>query len=310
MPGTNPWRPVAWRTPARWRTSSCPSLQRARTLAHRSSTGSPGRESCSPDRTSVFTAEQRDALRERLLGLAEEDERVVAGALVGSLAVDGGDRFSDVDLTFGIADHVRVANVLDDWTRTLIDELDAVQLADLERGPTTYRVFLLPDALQLDLSMTPAAQFRPAGPRFRLLFGETVAAVSEVPTPPVAGNLFLPTPAVAGGIFGWGVIYALHARACIERGRVWQAEHYVGAVRDHALSLACLCHGLPPAQARTYDDLSIQTLARFEDALVGAVEPGALRASLAASVLALMHEGAEARLPHAHVVAERLDELH
>jgi len=257
----------------------------------------------------VFTVEQRDALRERLLGLAEEDERVVAGALVGSLAVDGGDRFSDVDLTFGIADHVRVANVLDDWTRTLIDELDAVQLADLERGPTTYRVFLLPDALQLDLSMTPAAQFRPAGPRFRLLFGETVAAASEVPTPPVAGNLFLPTPAVAGDIFGWGVIYALHARACIERGRVWQAEHYVGAVRDHALSLACLRQELPAVQARGYDDLCAETLARFGVAHVGAAEPGALRAALAASVLALMREGAEARLPHADTVAQRLADL-
>src|SRR5438105_7753717 len=149
----------------------------------------------------MFTVEQRDALHERLLRLAEEDERVVAGAVVGSLAVDSGDRFSDLDLTFGIADHVQVADVLDDWTRTLIDQLDAVQLAGLERGPTTYRVFLLPDALQLDLSMTPAAQFRPAGPRFRLLFGEA-AGVSEVPAPAAAGDLFLPTPAVAGDIFG------------------------------------------------------------------------------------------------------------
>ncbi|MDP9341009.1 MAG: nucleotidyltransferase domain-containing protein [Actinomycetota bacterium] len=257
----------------------------------------------------MFTVEQRDALRERLRRLAEEDGRVVAGALVGSLAVDGGDRFSDVDLTFGIADHVQVADVLDDWTRTLIDELGAVQLADLERGPTAYRVFLLPDALQLDLSMTPAAQFRPAGPRFRLLFGETAAEQSEVATPPVAGSLFIPTPPVAGDIFGWGVIYALHARACIGRGRVWQAEHYVGAARDHALSLACLRQGLPPVQSRGYDDLPAETLARYEDAHVGAVEPGALRAALAASVLALMHEGEEARLPHAHVVAERLGEL-
>ena len=40
-----------------------------------------------------------------------------------------------------------------------------------------------------------------------------------------------------------GVIYSLHARACIERGRVRQAEHYVGAVRDHAPSLACLQQG-------------------------------------------------------------------
>jgi hypothetical protein len=257
----------------------------------------------------MFTVEQRDVLRERVLGLAEEDERVVAGALVGSLAVDRADRFSDLDLTFGIADHVRVADVLDDWTRTLIDELDAVHLAELERGPTTYRVFLLPDALQLDLSMTPAARFRPAGPRFRLLFGETTAGESETPTPPVPGDLFISTPAVAGDIFGWGVIYALHARACIERGRRWQAEHYVGAVRDHALSLACLREGRPAAQSRGYDDLSIETLARFEDAHVGAVEPGALRVALAASVRALVREGSEARLPNAQVVAERLAEL-
>jgi len=247
----------------------------------------------------VFTVEQRDALREHVLQLAEEDERVVAGAAVGSLAVDGGgDRFSDLDLTFGIADHIPITEVLDDWTGTLIGDRDAVHLADLERGPTIYRVFVLPNALQFDLSMTPASQFRPAGPRFRLLFGETAAGDSRVSKPPVAHDLF-----------GWGVIYALHARACIERGRVWQAEHYVGAVRDHALSLACLREGLPAVQARGYDDLSAETLARFEDAHVTALEPGPLRAALIASVLALIREGAEARLPHADVVAQRLAEL-
>jgi hypothetical protein len=253
----------------------------------------------------MFTVEQRDDLCERVLGLGAQDDRVVAGAIVGSLAVDGGDRVSDLDLTFGIADGVRLADVLDDWTRTLVDGFDAVQLAGLERGRTTYRVFLLPDALQLDLSMTPAARFRPAGPRFRLVFGRTAPGASET----VTGDLFIPTPAVAGDIFGWGVIYALHARACIERGRGWQAEHYVGAVRDHALSLACLREGLPAVQARNYDDLSGETLARFEDAHVGAVEPGPLRAALAASVRALLEEGAQAHVPNAQVVAERLDEL-
>jgi len=166
----------------------------------------------------VFTVEQRDALRERVLRLAQEDERIVAGAAVGSLAVDRADRFSDLDLTFGVADHLRVADVLADWTHTLTHELAAVQLAELERGPTTYRVFLLPDLLQLDLSMTPAAQFRPAGPRFRLLFGETAAGGSEAPAPSVAGDLFPSTPALAADIFGWGVIYAVYARTCIERG--------------------------------------------------------------------------------------------
>jgi hypothetical protein len=246
----------------------------------------------------VFTVEQRDALREHLLRLGKDDERVVAGAAVGSLALGGGDRFSDLDLTFGIADHVPIADVLDGWSRTLVDGLDAVHLTDLERGPTTYRVFLLPDALQFDLSMTPAAQFRPAGPRFRLLFGETAPGESNVSPPPVAEDLF-----------GWGVIYALHARACIERGRLWQAEHYVGAVRDHALSLACLLQGLPAVQARGYDDLSAETLARFEATHVGAPEPAALRTALAASVRALMLTGADARLPHADAVAQRLAEL-
>jgi hypothetical protein len=255
----------------------------------------------------VFTVEQRDGLRERVLRLAEEDGRVVAGAVVGSLAVGGGDRFSDLDLTFGIAGHVPVREVLDDWAATLAGELGAVRLADLERGPATYRVFLLPGALQLDLSMTPAARFRPAGPRFRLVFGQTAAGGPAVPPP--AGELFLATPAAAGDIFGWGVIYALHARACIGRRRVWQAEHYVGAVRDHALSLACLRRGLPAVQARGYDDLPAETLARFADAHAGAAEPGALRAALAASVRALLREGAQADLPLADVVAERLAEL-
>jgi len=256
----------------------------------------------------VFTVEQRDALRERMLGLAEEDERVVAAAAVGSLAVDAGDRYSDVDLTYATVDDVPVAEVLDEWTRRLAEELDAVRLVDLARGSTTYRVFLLPEALQLDVSMTPAAEFRPAGPRFRLVFGETAPESLGAP-PPATGSLFIATPTIPEDVFGWGVVYALHARACIYRGRVLQAEHYVGAVRDHALSLACLREGAVPVQARGYDDLSAETRARFADTHLGAAERTALQTALSASVLGLLHEGTEADFPHAGTVAERLAEL-
>jgi hypothetical protein len=146
----------------------------------------------------VFTIEHRDALRARVLQLAEQDERVVAGAAVGSLAVGTGDKYSDLGLTFGISDSVPVLHVLEEWTRTLGAEQDAVQLADLEVGPTGYRVFLMPNALQFDLSMTPPSHFRPAGPRFQLLFGETTADESEARARP-PGRLSIPTPAVAGG---------------------------------------------------------------------------------------------------------------
>jgi hypothetical protein len=246
----------------------------------------------------VFRVEQRDALRDRVVTLAEEDPRVVAGAAVGSLAVGGGDHFSDLDLTFAVADDVPVAEVFDDWTRTLGDELAALQLVDLERGPTIYRVFLLPEALQFDLSLTPAARFAPAGPRFRLLFGETAEGESRAPKPPAAGDLF-----------GWGVIYGLHARACIERGRVWQAEHYIGAVRDHALSLACLRLELPAVQARGYDDVPADTLASFDETHVGSLEPERLRGALAAAMRALLHEAEEADVPSADTVAQRVAEL-
>jgi len=247
----------------------------------------------------VFTVEQRDALRERALALASEDARVVAGAAVGSLAVGGGDRFSDLDLTFAVADDVPVAEVLNDWTRRLSDELAAIELVDLERGPTIYRVFLLPDALQFDLSLTPAARFAAAGPRFRLLFGATATGqAADVPEPPAAADLF-----------GWGVVYGLHARACIERGRLWQAEHYVGAVRDHALSLACRRRELPAVQARGYDDLPAETLAGFDATHVGSLDFERLRSALSAAIRALLREGTEANLPSADAVAQRLAEL-
>jgi hypothetical protein len=190
----------------------------------------------------------------------------------------------------------------------LVDELGALHLVDLTRGPTTYRVFLLPGTLQLDLSMTPAAAFRPAGSRFRLLFGD-MGDESDEPKQPAVGDLFIATPVLASDIFGWGVIYALHARACIARGRTWQAEHYVGAVRDHALSLACLLHGRPPAQARGYDDLPAEVLAAFARTHVAALDDPSLRAALAASVGALLDGGVQSHLPHAQATAERLAEL-
>jgi hypothetical protein len=245
----------------------------------------------------VFTVQQRDELRERVLALAHEDDRVVAGASVGSLALGGGDRYSDLDLTFAVAEEASVADVLEDWTRSLTEESNAVRLVDLERAPTVYRVFLLPDALQVDLSLTPASHFAPAGPRWRTLFGEIAEEHTRTPTPPAAEDLF-----------GWGVIYGLHARTCIDRGRLWQAEHYTGAVRDHALSLACLRHELPAVQARGYDDLPADVLAAFEETHVGSLDADVIGRALSRSMRALLREADEAGVATVASVEERLDD--
>ena len=109
---------------------------------------------------------------------------------------------------------------------------------------------------ELDLRLVFTVQQRTALREYLLRLAEDdgrVVAGAAVGSLAVVGNLFIPTPAVADDLFGWGVVYALHARACVERGRVWQAEHYVGALRDHGLSLACLREGVPAVQARGYD---------------------------------------------------------
>ena len=130
----------------------------------------------SRDNRLVVTVDERAHVRERLLALAHADERVVSGAEIGALAADGSDRWSDLDLTFGLADGLSVDEVLSDWTARLADELDAVHLFDVSVRTTTYRVLLLPGNLQVDDAATRApppcvharAQMRVVPPRRRL----------------------------------------------------------------------------------------------------------------------------------------------
>src|SRR5713226_7519316 len=104
----------------------------------------------------MFSISDRDRVRDSVLTLARSDTRVVAGAVVGSLAKDEEDRWSDLDLTFGVVDGVPVGEVLEDFTTTLAEQFDVAHLFDLPSGSTIYRVFLLPGCLQFDLSFAPA----------------------------------------------------------------------------------------------------------------------------------------------------------
>src|SRR2546423_594989 len=112
----------------------------------------------------MFTVDDRDRVYERVLEMARQDPRIVAGAVVGSLALSQGDRWSDLDLTFGVADDSKVDDVLTDWTRKIGGEFNAAHLFDLSAGPSIYRVFLLPGCLQFDLSFTPASHRERAAP--------------------------------------------------------------------------------------------------------------------------------------------------
>ncbi|HSH82256.1 MAG TPA: hypothetical protein VLA19_27325 [Herpetosiphonaceae bacterium] len=230
----------------------------------------------------MFSVETRNRIRDRVLQLAAVDTRIVAGAIVGSLAHDAGDRWSDLDLTFAVADTEPLHEVLADWTRTIVDELDAAHLFDLPRGASIYRVFLLPGCLQLDLSFTPAAAFGASGPKFRLLFGSAVEKPYAQTQP-------------AHELFGYAVHHALRARFCIERGRYWQAEYWISGVRDYALSLACLRRGLPAHPGRGFDDLPSGVRDGFTGALVTSLERKELMRALGSSIEQLLHDVDEAQ---------------
>ena len=226
----------------------------------------------------MFLPEERDRVRDRVLELAASDARIVAAAVVGSLADGSGDRFSDLDLTFGIADGVAVADVLADWTRDLADRFDAIALLDLDTGSATYRVFLLPGWLQVDLSFAPH-RVRRAAPAFRLLFGEEEVVQAASPA--------------AEDVVGWAVLFARHALVCVEREHWWHAEFCVSGVRDHALRLACLRRGLPTVYGKGFDLLPGAVLAGFDDALVRSLDREELRRALAVAVGGLLREAAE-----------------
>ena len=229
----------------------------------------------------MFTPHDRDRVRERALEWAESDPRVVAGAVVGSLAQRPGDRWSDLDLTFAVEDGVPIREVLDQWSDRLTGEFDAVRLFDLPSGGAIYRVFLLPGCLQFDLSFSPAAQFGATGPNFRLLFGNAIE------------KAFIGPPS-AWELFGYAVHHAVRARVCVERNRYWQAEYWISGVRDNALSLACLRLGLPAHYGRGFDDLPAEVRRGFADALVSSPDRVELLRALRHAVDGLLREGAQA----------------
>jgi len=241
----------------------------------------------------VFTSEERDRVRDRVFELARADERVTGGAITGSGSVGADDRWSDVDTAFGLAAGVDREAVLADWTDVLDQELDVVHRFDLRHGPTIYRVYLLSSGLELDISVTPAAEFGAQGPNFRLEFGQG----AELP-PAAAPDV--------DSLIGWGWIYAFYARAGIERGRPWVAEFGIGGVRDQGLALACVRKGLPAAYARGADRLDPALTRPWEETLVRSLEPSELRRALAVAAVELVREIGAVRPALAGRLAELL----
>ncbi len=211
----------------------------------------------------MFTVQFREEVREKIISKAKSDSRIVSAAVIGSYTQGTVDRWSDIDLTFGVDEAFTITSLLSLWTDYVVKELAAIVLFDVQVGNTTYRVFILPGCLQVDLSFSPATEFGAMGPHFKLLYDrqnkKPHGKQSEKPQTkqqPIQE------------MFGYMVHHILRARFCAERKKLRQAEFWISETRNYALKLACISRGLNADYGRGFDDLPNDILSSFKDAYV------------------------------------------
>jgi hypothetical protein len=174
----------------------------------------------------------------------------------------------------------------------MYDQHRALHHLDVMSGAWTYRVFLLPNTLQVDLAFVVDTEFRALAPTFRLIFGKANEPRHASPPLPAA-------------IIGLAWLYALHARTCIARRKLWQAEYMISGVRDNALALACIRHGLSSVHGRGIDLLPNEVTAQFQDSLVRQLDTDELSRAFRVVIHGLVHE-----IPSVDKeLAERLQEV-
>ena len=228
----------------------------------------------------MFSPEDRERLLADLVARARAEDSVTGAAVVGSGARGQTDRWSDIDLALCLSPSVTPQQAAEAWSGYLGSVREVAHTLDLWSGTTLYRVNLLADSLQVDLSFWPAETFASNGEPFALLFGQ--AGASAAPAPPDPENAV-----------GWGWLYALHTRSALARGRPWQAVQMLNGLRDQVVALACLRYGLPWALGRGVDGLPRGTRTALTGTLPASPEPASLIPAFAAAVELLRAEAAQ-----------------
>ncbi|HIY41117.1 MAG TPA: hypothetical protein H9836_08330 [Candidatus Nocardiopsis merdipullorum] len=201
-----------------------------------------------------MSSEALGRARSRLTFWAETDPHVSGAALTGSLADGHADPWSDLDLVLGLRTFPE--QVALEWTARITAEFGVLHHWDLPSpGEGIVRVHLLGNGVEVDVSFLPEAAFGPKGAQWQLLHGQ------EQTLDPFS----TPDPRLLVGL-AWH--HTRHARVCVERGRLWQAEYWVGALRTQIIALACLRLNLPTDYAKGAHLLPADVTAALEPSLV------------------------------------------
>ncbi|MET1008276.1 MAG: nucleotidyltransferase domain-containing protein [Propionibacteriaceae bacterium] len=215
----------------------------------------------------MFTEADRSHLLDKLIRRARADKQIAAAAVVGSAARGAVDRWSDIDLALGLSDTADLVEVAHRWTDEIAASVVVADTLDVWAGPVLYRVFLLHDSLQVDVSFWPAGTLAPTGAEpLVAVFGDVAA---PTPSPSPDGHAAL----------RWGWLYALHVRTAIARGRLWQATLMLEGLRNQVVVLTCLRHGVDSHHGRGVDHLPAAVLERLAGTLPDRLSSPALAAA-------------------------------
>lgn len=232
----------------------------------------------------LFTVEERERTAQRVAQLLLEDVRIEGVAIVGSLASETADRWSDIDVSAVVADGAEAGPVATDGIARLYEALPVVHHFSVEFGETLVRGFLLEDLLEVDVAFEPAAHFSLWGPA-RVVSDRSgrleVAAANPVPWHPES-----PDWNAHAGI-AWHD--TLHACIAARRGRPWQALWYLERVRNRALALASQRRGLYSEFFDYVDDLPEEERA-FQTTLVTSLEAEDLLRAIEEATIGLLAE--------------------
>jgi len=64
----------------------------------------------------MYSIQERKIVQAFLITKAKSDTRILDAAIVGSESIGANDKWSDIDLTFGVKNEVPINEVIADWT--------------------------------------------------------------------------------------------------------------------------------------------------------------------------------------------------
>lgn len=223
----------------------------------------------------LFQPQDRDELLTRTIAMLEADQRLEGAVIDGSIGAGRADRWSDVDIACVVTEEVDCPTVTAEWVGRIYDEHSVAHHYEVAFESTLVRGFLLERGLVLDLSFTPASDFRIWAP-VRVAFDRTGQATKLAADP----GQWKPTPnwqAESG--FAWHDV--LHCAAATARNRRWQALFYLQRVRNRTLALASERRGQDASEFKHVDDLPPAERDPLLATIVGDLEPTSLLSALA-----------------------------